>query len=236
MTVETRAGEIPQLGPYLGRLADLGRRFPEEDVALDQVRLGLVSDLLERAAAARGFLVTGDEAAARAALGRGTWLEVWRKAAEQAAARTIAAVEGRLRAAATRSRYPARRLRPLMPNDEDRAILRNQLTAAGLDLEEALAQLSGAPLPPWEEVVRRLAGQLDAAWDRLEGLLHQELGYWAPRVQSIAAWRRSSAGVWVAVALVAILAGWLGLAIGGFLPSPPFLAPFAAWFWSLPWP
>lgn len=55
--------EIPEIGPYLGRLADAVRRFSDPGVGLDVVRLQLVTALFERTQSAREFLLTGDEGA-----------------------------------------------------------------------------------------------------------------------------------------------------------------------------
>ena len=74
------------------------------------------------------------------------------------------------------------------------------------------------------------------AWERLEAIVLRELEYWRPAIEQVAAWRRSPALLGLALAALLLAAGWLGLALGGFLSLPRPLQPLARWFWSLPWP
>ena len=227
--------ELPEIGPYLGRLIDLGRRFEAEDVDLDAIRIALVTDLFERAGAARGFLLTGDLGGAASALDRSTWLRVWQRAAESAASRVIDAIEGRLQRAAAKSGISHRRLGPLRPDSDDRAMLRAKCEAAGIPLEDALER-SRESSEPWFGQVRRLAAALEDSWERLEAAVGRDLDEWTPRVLTVERWRPSRVPTLVVGSLLVGAAGWLGLALGGFLPVPAVLRPFAQWFWSLPWP
>jgi hypothetical protein len=227
--------ELPELGPWLGRLPEIARRDPTPDLALDPIRLDLVSALFERAAAARGFLLASDRESARAALDRAEWLAVWRKAVERSAAATIAAIDARLRRAADRSGALASHLAAARPDDEYEATLRARLEAAGIPLERLLARPLSAR-DDWGDAVQRACRALEASWDELEAVARAELTAWEPAVAALDAWRPPRA-LWLgALTLAAVTAGWVGLALGGYLSRPAWLDPFADWFWGLPWP
>lgn len=227
--------EIPEIGPYLGRLADAVRQFEDPAVGLDPIRLEMVSDLFERTQSAREFLLTGDEGGARAALDKGAWLNLWRRAAHQAAERTSATMAARLTAAAQRSRYPARRLSLLLPSDEARGILVSKLEAAGIPLESRLAR--GFPIRSgWWDSVRQAAVALEDSWEDLEAVIRSELAEVGPVVQRVERWQPSPVPWYLALGVGFALTGWLGLVLGGYVPRPQWLDPFNDWFWSLPWP
>ncbi len=228
-------GEIPEIGPYLGRLADAARRFPEPGVGLDAVRLQLVTDLFERTQSAREFLLTGDEGGGRAALDRGAWLDLWRRAARQAASNTSDHIAARMTAAGKRSGYPARRLAPLLPTEEARGILVAKVEAAGIPLESRLAR--GFPAGSnWWDAVRQAAVALEDSWEDLELVIQAELAAADPVVARVGQWKPSSAPGLVALAVGLVVSGWVALALGGYLPRPQWLDPVNDWFWSLPWP
>ncbi len=227
--------DIPEIGPYLGRLADAVREFEDPAVGLDAIRLQLVSDLFERTQSAREFLLTGDDGGARAALDQGSWLELWRRAAHQAAERTSDTLAGRLTAAAKGSRYPARRLAPLLPSAEARAILGSKLEAAGIPLEGRLARRFPTGLE-WWDAVRQAAVALEDSWEDLEAVIRSELAEARPVVDQVSRWQPSPLPWYLALGVGVALTGWLGLVLGGYLPRPQWLDPFSAWFWSLPWP
>jgi hypothetical protein len=225
---------LPEIGPELGSLVDLTHELGDPEVGLEAIRLELVHALFQRTQAARDFLLTGDQAGARAALDRPVWMEVWHDAVTKTAARVMAVTTSRLERAARRSGFPARRLKELLPTADDRAVLRAKLEAAGIPLEEAFSrEASGAS---WWDLIRRRASRLEESWDRLENVVRLELASVDERRGAIESWRPSRvipmAG---AVTLVLVLA-WVGLAIGGYLPRPRWLDSVADWFWSLPWP
>lgn len=228
--------ELPELGPYLGYLTDVSRRFPADGLGLDEVRLTLVSELFDRTAAARQPPGSSTEPAARTGGGKDAWIEVWRAAVDQVAEQAFAGIEARFHAAALRSRLPDKRLRGRLPDQEDRAIFRHKLDAAGLDLEALALRLAAEPGPASPETIRHLGAELEMAWERLEAIVLRELEYWRPAIEQVAAWRRSPALLGLALAALLLAVGWLGLALGGFLPLPRPLQPLARWFWSLPWP
>jgi hypothetical protein len=226
---------LPEVGPYLGRLADATRRFEDPTVGLDEIRLGLVSDLFERLAAARGFLMTGDQASARTTLDRASWLGLWRTAAGKATERTIAAIRDRLERAAARTNFPRRRLTSLLPTEEDGAVLAAKLDAAGIALEERLARAFGGG-ESWWDGIRRAAVALEDCWEALEVEVLRELAAVTASVARIERWRPPWWPWLVALGAALAVASWLGLALGGYLPRPSWLDLVNDWFWSLPWP
>ena len=226
---------VPELGPLLGRLAG---RWPDqsgEDAGLEAVRLELVNALFDKAGAARTRLAAGDPEGAGATLGPGAWLEAWESAVAAASGATADEIGRRLREAAVVSRFPARRLAALLPGEEDRRILTARLSAAGIDFERALDGL-GLSAGPWNDALRRTAGELEDAWERLVIAVHRELAVWDARAAAVRSWRRPWTPLILAGLLLLAAAGWLGLVLGGYVPAPAWLRPFAEWVWSLPWP
>ena len=234
MTGPDRERALPEIGPYLGRLAAVTPRFADSEVGLDQIRLDLVSELFERVGVARGFLLSGDLEGARAALDRATWLELWRGAAARATERTDAAIRSRFERAAKRSRYPHRKLVAHLPTEEDRAVLAARLDAAGIPLEERVARLPSGD--QWWEGIRQAAVALEDSWEALEELVAGELATAATTEGRIASWRPSLRPWFLALGSAILAAGWLGLVLGGYLPRPAWLDPFNDWFWTIPWP
>ncbi|MEO8449944.1 MAG: hypothetical protein ABI647_09150 [Gemmatimonadota bacterium] len=227
---------LPELGPYLGHLVDPPGRFEPAEIGLDDVRLALVTDLFERAQTARGCLLSGDSAGALSALGRSVWLDLWRGAVDRVTTQTVAVIEARLRRAAKASAMSNRRLARMLPNAEDRAVLHARLDAAAIPLEQLTERLATARAEAWVEIVRQAAGALQSAWEAVEHVVHQALAEWQPAIAAAENWRPAPLIRWVPGVLLAVLAGWLGLGIGGYLPLPAFLAPVSTWFWGLPWP
>jgi hypothetical protein len=227
--------EIPEIGPYLGRLADAVRRFSEPGVGLDAVRLRLVTDLFERTQSAREFLLTGDEGGARAALDRGAWLDLWRRAARQAASNTSDHIAARIAAAGKRSGYPAWRVAALLPTEETRGILVAKVEAAGIPLENRLAR-GFPPGSDWWDAVRQAAVALEDSWEDLELVIQSELAAADPVVAQVGRWKPSSTPGLIVLAVGLVVSAWVGLALGGYLPRPTWLDPMNDRFWSLPWP
>ncbi|HEV8151183.1 MAG TPA: hypothetical protein VGP61_13455 [Gemmatimonadales bacterium] len=223
---------LPELGPMLGRLVlPPGEKTPF-DAALDGVRLELLTQLFERAAAARALLDSGDGPGARAVLGESTWLSLWEHAVAAATRVLLEEIERRLRDAAAASRYPGKRLTGVLPDAEERRVLAARLSAAGVGLEEGVERLAPGS-QSWNEALRRVAGELDAAWERLEATAHAELRQWTRRAAELHAWRRPWWPLLLVGAVLLTLAGWLGLVLGGYLPAPGWLSPLTNWVWNL---
>lgn len=226
--------KIPELGPLLGSLVEPPGRDGDE-AGLHPARLAMVDAVFARAALARRHLAQGEEEAARAALGSREWLEIWEAAAVRSAGTLIERAGQRMREAAAYSRYPAGRLAGQLPTAEDRAILTAKLSAAGMGLEAATPALDAGG-EEWDQATRRAAGEMEQAWQRLVRAGGDEMAFWDRRIQDIRTWRRPWLPLLVGGGLALGLGVWLGLVLGGYLPPPGPLRPFAEWVWSLPWP
>jgi hypothetical protein len=200
---------------------------------VDEARLELVSTILSHAGLARERRSLGDAAGSAAAIEGRTWLEAWRTAAASAAERVLDEITARLNAAAVVSRMPTRRLARELPGEEDRRVLRARLDATGMGLEAAAANLQGPSLRI--DHLRRVAGELELAWAALCRVVRVELETWNDRVARVRAWRRPWTGFAVGSAIALALATWLGLVLGGFVPVPGWLRPFAEWAWNTGW-
>lgn len=223
---------LPELGPLLGKLlAPPGEKSPVE-AALDAIRLELLTELFDKAGAARGFLLVGDQPGARAALGRAAWLPVWERAVSAVTELTLQEIERGITEGAAVSRYPAPRLAAALPDAEERRLLAARLSASGIGFEAAVERLADSS-KDWSEQLRSVCGELEAAWERLVSLAQQELARGNRRALEIRAWRRPWLPLVVAGALVLVFALWLGLVLGGYLPVPGWLRPFAEWVWNL---
>jgi hypothetical protein len=226
---------LPELGPWLGRLAEVGSRATAPDLDLDAIRLALVTALFERGAEARALLRAGDGSGARAALDRRAVLDVWNQALERVNQEVLRAIDGRLRRAASRSGAPKRRLRSAAPSADDRSMLRARLDAASIPLERAVDRRP-APATDLGDWTRRACAGLEESWDALEASVWAELAEWDRAAAELDAWRPRRNVLVVGWAVAVLIAAWLGLAVGGYLPRPHWLDPVADWFWSLPWP
>ncbi len=223
---------LPELGPLLGRLLAPPAEPSAVLAGLEPVRLELLNALFDKAAVARSRLSAGDESGARAALGPAGWLEVWERAVASAARSVAAEQERRLRDAAILSKYPAKRLAAALPDAEERRLLAGRLSAAGSGLEESVLLLEDGsrPLP---EALRRVSGELQAAWDRLTATALREIERGERRAAEIRSWRRPWLPLVIAGTLLLATALWLGLVLGGYLAVPGWLRPFANWVWNL---
>jgi hypothetical protein len=224
---------LPEIGPLLGGMVTPAPEHFTGVPGLDEARLELVSTILSHAGVARERRARGDAAGSAAAIEGRAWLEAWRTAAGAAAERLLEEVTGRLNAAAAVSRMPKRRLARELPGEEDRRVLRARLDAAGMGLETAAASLQGPSLRI--DHLRRVAGELELAWAALCRVVRVELGTWDDRAARVRAWRRSWTGFAVGSAIAIALATWLGLVLGGFVPVPGWLRPFAEWAWNTGW-
>lgn len=202
---------IPELGPLLGRLA----AFPDQplpgEALLSPVRLALLTAVFER----------------------NGWLPAWHRAVASAEQSVSAEIEARLRAAATVSRFPARRLASELPSQEDRGILAARLSAAGIGFEEAVGRLEFASGDSrQDEYLRLVCGELEAAWSRLVSIASEELARWDLRALRVRSWQRPWTLLIIGATLLLSLAIWFGLVLGGYLNVPSWLHPTAEWIWS----
>ena len=225
---------LPELGPLLGGMVTPTPEHVTPVPRLDAVRLELVSTMLERAGRARDALTGGDRAGAAAAIDGSAWLEAWRTGTASASERVMEEIVTRLNDAALVSRMPKRRLARELPNEEDRRVLRARLDAAGMGLEAAAATLQDPETFPVDRF-RRVAGELELAWTALCRVVRLELDAWDQRAARVRGWRRPWAGFLAGSAIALGLAIWLGLVLGGYLPVPGWLRPFAEWAWNTGW-
>ena len=194
----------------------------------------MVSALFERAGAAREFLSLGDLAGARSALDRVAWMDVWNQAVQQSSVLILAEIRRRLESAAATSGIPHRLVQRVFPTDDDARILAAKLSSAGIPLEDLLAEPEQGR--PWADMIRLASNALEASWLELESIAERELHSYTPAIERVAAWRRPTRALWVSTILALSAALYLGLMLGGYLPTPELLAGFKSWWWSLPWP
>lgn len=244
------AGEavrVPELGPLLGRLVvPAGTANPGAApwVVLDDIRYQLVTTVLEHAGEAREWGGEAERGLALTPLNRAALLGAWDRAVSGAAQRVVREIDARLAAAAHQSRMPLRRLRDCQVTPiETRAITARLGEGAGpflqsLDaLEVALASLRRGETAPaafaaWENALHTTARRLEAAWLALEEAVRREETGWAVEWDRVRCWRRPAWPVWSLGGLLFGAATWLGLVIGGYLPVPGFLRPFAEAWWG----
>jgi hypothetical protein len=235
---------VPELGPSLGRLVDPPPIAPAASlVALDDIRLRLVSGLFELAGAARAFAASGDRDGAVASLGRFAWLGCWERAVEATASRIVAEANAGLALAAEESRFPRRRLAQLQLVEADTRAVAARLGSGGapfvaaLDaLEQAGGSAAGrspeARATEWQEAVTAAARRLESAWLALETAGRVEHEHWAAEIAQVRRWRRPTWPLWWLTAIVLGAAGYLGLVLGGYLPVPGPLSGLARFWWA----
>jgi hypothetical protein len=240
--VDAAVSGLPELGPHLGRLAALpepGDRW----VPLDDVRLALATGVLEHAGAARAF--GDDRAAVVGSLRRREWLELWDAALASAAARTVAAIDHGFASAAATARLPRRRRAALAVTADERAAIAARLGAGAAPFVAALEKMEhlagpaarGGPagdaaFAAWWEAVTEAGRRLEAAWESLEAAVRAEEPRWRQAMAETAAWRRPVWPLWLATAALLAAATALGLVLGGYVPAPSWLRPFADWWWA----
>ena len=237
---------VPELGPSLGRLVDPhSANRGALGVALDDVRLDLVTGVFDLAGAGRSFATSGDHGSAVASLGRMEWLRLWEKAVAATAVRITAEANAALRSAAEESRFPKRRLRRLELTDDDTRAIGARLGSGGAGLVAALDTL--------DQAGHATGGGSGRGAVRGPGLADGiERDGTAARVgvdragrggagRAGAVGRGDLDGARVAPADLAGLAhhrgsrrgrGLRGPGAGGYLPVPPVLESLAAFWWA----
>ncbi len=238
---------IPELGPSLGRLVAPTAPVPGAQahwIALEDIRVVLVTQLFELAGDARRWAREGDRELALATLNRCAWDLAWGRAVESVAERTAATVSDRLLAAARESRLPARFARTLPLDAAEVRALAARLDLGSTPLHEALVVLDqlapaarserapAAAVQHWQEALATAARRLEAAWLDLEEALHREWRQWEAEVEEVRAWRRPVWPLLVAGGVLLTLAIGAGLLIGGYLPVPDFLGGIMDRIWA----
>jgi len=212
-----------ELGPWLGRLVTPPAPPLAAEALLSEVRLQLLT----------------------AVFGRTEWLAAWHAAVARAGPLISPEAETRIRLAGAESRFPGRRLRRILPTDEDREILLARLSAAGIGLETVVAQLASRPMGQLADTqerstreledtghLRMICGELEVAWDRLVRTANDELAQSDRIAFEIRSWKRPLAPLLVGSALLFAVATWVGLVLGGYLSAPAWFLPIAELVWS----
>lgn len=226
---------VPELGPSLGKVLTGTGRTP--DPLVERERLLLVNRLFEASGEARRLAAEDQRGAAVGALGLPVWLDAWEQAVGAIARTLIERVNANLEAEARAVRMPRRLRRKVAMDAAEVRGLTGRLGAAGADLVPALdaLQSSGerllgataadrAPLEDWQRALLTAARRLEAAWLALEDQLDAEAVRWREEAAAVAAWRRPLWPV-AAVGVPALAAAvWFGLVLGGYLPTPWWLA------------
>ena len=244
------AWTVPELGPSLGRLSDPPAGSTDRgtlDIALDDIRLDLVTGIFERAGAARSFAAAGDRYSAVASLGRVAWLDLWEQAVAVAAQRLADAVNARMKAAALESRLPAAELARILLSAEDVRAVASRLGSGGANFVSALdaleqtvpaAAASGARgrlgQEEWHRALASTARRLESSWLALITAAKQEQERWKGEVERVRAWHRPLWPLWLITALLLAIATYLGLLLGGYLTVPALLRGFTEYWWSRP--
>ena len=236
---------MPELGPSFGRLTDPPAAGPRTPLGLtyDDIRLDLVGGLFDLAGAGREFAASGDREGAMASLGRVAWLGLWERAVGAAAARIGEAANSRLHEAATESRFPARRLRPLLMTPDDVRSTAARLGSGGApfvaaldELEEAVHSASRARsddrMDVWRGALEAAARRLESAWLALSATASVEEQHWRDEADWIRTWRRPAWPIWLVTVAVVAAAAYAGLVVGGYLSVPPILRSLTDFWWS----
>jgi hypothetical protein len=226
---------IPELGPCFGKLVTGTGRAPG-GMTLDELRYRLVTRLIERAGEARRLSANQERGPAVAALGRETWLSAWEETVRAVADALVRRINERLEGEAKAVRMPRRLRRRVVLDPTERRALGARLGCSGAILIPALdalqrqgeAALAATALERnlvsgWQESLKTAARKLEAAWLALEESVEAEGTHWGAIAERVAAWRRPMWPVFVVSAIALAVAIWLGLAFGGWVPSPNWL-------------
>ena len=249
MTASARPGTlvIPELGPSLGRLVappPPPPGTPPSWIAVEDIRIALVTQLFDLAGDARRWAAGGDQELALATLNREAWEGAWKRAVDTVAVRGAGAVSERLLAAATEVRLPTRRARALPLDADEIQAFGARLAGGSAALIEALAALDRAAqrvrgdharpdaVAEWQNCLVTAARRLESAWLALDEALAREWREWAAEVEELRGWRRPLGPlIAIGVALL-LLAGYVGLLLGGYLPVPGILRGIVGAIWD----
>lgn len=239
---------VPELGPSLGRLADPPTNAPlpgSLSLNLEDIRLELVTRIFDVAGAARSFMAAGDHQSAVSSLGRVAWLELWERAVAAVSERLAQAVNARLDAAAAESRIPEKRLAEVRLQAAEVHAIEARLGSSGATFVSALDALeqivpAAASAGPrgrlvqdeWQLALATAARRLEAGWMLLIEAVRREQDRWQREIERVRSWRRPRWPLWTLTLVVVLIAMYLGLVLGGYLPVPGPLRGLAELWWS----
>jgi hypothetical protein len=238
---------VPELGPSLGRLVappPLPAGAVTHWIALEDLRLALVNQLFELAGDARQWAREGDRELALATLNREAWLKAWQSTVGAVADRAAGAISTRLLAAAAEARLPPRKASALALDPDEVAALAARIDAEAAGLESALfhvdqaahaarsGRASAGAVAEWQRAICAAARRMEAAWLAMEEALGREWQEWAVEVEEIRAWRRPLWPLVLSGGVLFLVAGYVGLVLGGYLPVPGLLRGVAEAIWA----
>ena len=225
---------VPELGPHLGKLVSETRQEPIPE--LSAVRVKLVTRIFSLVGEARRIAET-ERTSAIATLSRDTWLDAWEDAAQSAADVINHRIVERLTTVASQVKYPARRLAAALPAEPDRRRIAARLGSCGARLVDALDAVNDAGaklrdgsvtdrgiLEEWQDSLKRAARRTEEAWLKLADSVEREEQSWAVVIDEVARWKPP---LWPVAAVLLVAIGpaiWLGLALGGYIAMPSWLA------------
>ena len=228
---------VPELGPSLGKLVTGTGRDPE-GLSLTAIRYQLVTKMIERAGEARRLSVNEERSAAIFAVSPVFWLTAWEETVNAVAALILDRVTVQIQREADRVDMPPAVRQQHLPAPADRRALAARLGSAGAGLVRVLDELEhrGAAalsataldrpaLEAWHDALRAAARRLEDAWLLLEDRVEVEVARWDPVLKQVARWRKPLTPVFIVGAVGLVLAIWLGLTLGGFIPAPALMRP-----------
>jgi hypothetical protein len=228
---------VPELGPSLGKLVTGTGRDPE-GLSLTASRYQLVTKMIETAGEARRLAANEERSAAIFAVSPVFWLTAWEETVNAVAGLILGRVTARINRAADRVDMPPDVRQKFLPSPSERRALAARLGSAGTGLVRVLDELErrGAAalsatalerpaLEAWHDALRAAARRLEDAWLLLEDRVEMEVARWDPVLKQVARWRKPLTPVLIVGAAGLVLALWLGLTVGGFIPAPAVMRP-----------
>jgi hypothetical protein len=228
---------VPELGPSLGKLVTGTGRSPG-GLSLTGIRYHLVTKMIETAGEARRLAANEERSAAIFAVSPVFWLTAWEETINAVAAMVLEQVGSQINREADRVGMPQEVRQRFLPGASERRTLSARLGSAGAglvrvldDLERrgasalAATALERSLVDAWHDALRAAGRRLEEAWLLLEDRVETELARWNPIIAQVSNWRKPLTPVLIIGGALLILAIWLGLTLGGFIPAPDFFDP-----------
>ncbi len=231
--------EIPELGPYLGRLVappviETGQRHW---IPLEDIRYELVTGVFVRSGEAREWCAADDPDLTIATLGRSAWLGLWEQCTRRGEPARLAGDQRSARSGrggiphAAPIAQPACRWDPMRSSLSTRDWMpgaapfgRRSTGSRSAAHAARAAQGKGPAAETWSNLLTIVARRLESAWLGLEEAAEKEWVRWARDVEEVRAWRRPLWPLVLISLLIVATATYVGLLLGGYLPVPGPLA------------